>query len=99
GEGHRFDETPESDPRNVHVGIQVDGPGGGQWELMVRDGRVVAIDDGVSRRSTAIFHVHSSTFRSLVHGELSVSRAVQTGQVWIEGNGMDRRRMEDVLQA
>ena len=78
---------------------QVDGPGGGQWELLVRDGRVVAIDDGVSRRSTAVFHVHSATFRSLVHGEFSVSQAVQTGQVRIEGNGMDRRRLEAVLQA
>ena len=83
----------------AHLGMQVDGPGGGQWELAVRDGRVVGIDDGVSKRSTAVFHVHSTTFRSLVHGEFSVSQAVQSGRVWIEGNGMDRRRMEAVLQA
>ena len=59
----------------------------------------MAVDDGVSRRSTAVFHVHSATFRSLVHGELSVSQAVQAGRVRIEGNGMERHRLEAILQA
>ncbi|MEI8374778.1 MAG: SDR family oxidoreductase [Planctomycetota bacterium] len=96
---HSHDETREGDLQIAHLGIEVDGPGGGQWELFVRDGRLVAIDDGVSTRSTAVFHVNSATFRSLVHGELSVSQAVQAGHVRIEGNGMDRRRLEAVLQA
>jgi thioester reductase-like protein len=96
---HRAHESRDSDHRIARLGIQVDGPGGGQWELSVRDGRLVGIDDGVSRRSTAVFHVHSATFRSLVHGELSASQAVQSGRVRIEGNGMDRRRLEAVLQA
>ena len=92
-------ELADHDHRVAHLGIQVDGPGGGQWELFVRDGRLVAIDDGVSRRSTAVFHVHSATFRSLVHGELNASDAVASGRVRIEGNGMDRRRLEAILQA
>ena len=90
---------PNGDPRIAHLGIRVDGPGGGQWELLVRDGCLVAIDDGVSARSSAVFHVHADTFHSLVRGELSVSQAVQRGQVRIEGNGMDRHRLEAVLQA
>ena len=65
----------------------------------MRDGHLVGVDDGVSRRSTAVFHVHSATFRSLVSGESSASHAVASGRVRIEGNGMDRRRLEDVLQA
>jgi thioester reductase-like protein len=92
-------EMTDHDHRVARLGIQVDGPGGGQWELFVRDGRLVAIDDGVSRRSSAVFHVHSATFRSLVHGELSASQAVENGRVRIEGNGMNRRRLEAVLQA
>ena len=52
-----------------------------------------------ARGARAVFHVNSATFRSLVHGELSVSQAVQAGRVRIEGNGMDRRRLEAVLQA
>ncbi len=92
-------DLPEGDSRIAHLGIQVDGPGGGQWELLVRDGRLVAIDDGVSMRSSAVFHVNSATFCSLVHGELSVSQAVRAGQVRIEGNGMSRRSLEAVLQA
>jgi len=104
GQNHR--ELPEGDPRLAHMdsrlahlGVEVDGPGGGQWELLVRDGRLVAIDDGVSKRSTAVFHVNSTTFRSLVHGEFSVSQAGQAGRVRIEGNGMERHRLEAVLQA
>ncbi len=83
----------------ARLGIEVDGPGGGQWELVLRDGRLVAIDDGVSPRSSAIFHANSVTFYSLVKGELSVSQAVKAGRVRIEGNGMDRRRLEAILQA
>ena len=96
---HRGHEPHDGERRIARLGIQVDGPGGGQWELSVRDGRLVGIDDGVSRRSTAVFHVHSATFRSLVDGELSASQAVASGRVRIEGNGMDRRRLEAVLQA
>jgi putative sterol carrier protein len=92
-------EMPKGSPPIAHLGIEVDGPGGGQWELVVRDGRLVAIDDGVSARSSAVFQVNSTTFYSLVQGELSVSQAVKTGRVRIEGNGMDRRRLEAVLQA
>jgi hypothetical protein len=96
---HRGHDLHDGDVRVARLGIQVDGPGGGQWELSVRDGSLVGVDDGVSRRSTAVFHVHSAIFRSLVHGEFSVSQAVASGRVRIEGNGMDRRRLEDVLQA
>jgi thioester reductase-like protein len=92
-------EMLDGDPRVAHLGIQVDGPGGGQWELLVRDGRPVAFEDGVSVRSTAVFHLNSAMFSSLVHGKLSVSQAVRGGQVRIEGNGMDRRCLEAILQA
>jgi thioester reductase-like protein len=91
-------ELADGDRGIARLGIQVDGPGRGQWEISVRDGRLLAVDDGVSRRSTAVFHVHSATFRSMVHGELSASQAVANGRVRIEGNGMDRDRLEAILQ-
>jgi thioester reductase-like protein len=96
---HGLGEMPNGDARVAHLGMQVDGPGGGQWELLVRDGRLVAAEEGVSPWSSAVFHVSSTTFHSLVQGEFSVSQAVQAGRVRIEGNGMDRRRLEAVLQA
>jgi thioester reductase-like protein len=91
-------EMPNGEPRIARLGIEVNGPGGGQWELVVREGRLVSIDEGVSPRSTAVFHVSSTTFCSMVHGEFSVSQAVQSGKVRIEGNGLDHRRLEPVLQ-
>jgi putative sterol carrier protein len=98
-ESRSLGEMPNGDPWIAQMGIQVDGPGGGQWNLMVRDGHLVSIDDGVSARSAVVFHVNSATFCSLVQGEFSVAQAVQAGRVRIEGNGIDRRRLEAVLEA
>jgi nucleoside-diphosphate-sugar epimerase len=87
------------DPRISCVGIQVDGPGGGQWELLARDARLVAIDDGLTGRSSTVVQMNSATFHSLLEGKLSVTQAMQTGRVRIDGNGMDRRRLEAILRA
>jgi len=92
-------EMPNGDPRIAHLGHR------GRWSGRRPMGTAAARwpAGGHRRRrgarSTAVFHVHSATFSSLVHGELSVSQAVRAGQVRIEGNGMDRRRLEAVLQA
>ena len=99
GQGDSHGEMCDGDPRTAHLGIEVDGPGGGQWELLVRDGRLVAIDDGVRCGAPPFSTCIPPRSARLVHGELSVSQAVQAGQVRIEGNGMDRRRLEAVLQA
>jgi thioester reductase-like protein len=83
----------------AHLGLQVNGPGGGQWELFVRNGRVVAADRGVTARTTAVYHLHSQTFQQLVRRHLTVKQGVRRGEIRIEGNGMTRERLEAVLQA
>ena len=80
--GHDLRDS-DGEGRVARLGIQVDGPGGGQWELSVRGGRLVGVDDGVSRPAHRC-SVHSATFRSLVNGELSASHAVASGRVQIE---------------
>ena len=92
-------EIDPADAGFAHLGIEVNGPGGGQWELLVRDGRPVAADEGVGVRSTAVFKMTSGVFRRMVDGELAAAQAVKQGHVSIEGNGMDRGRLEAVLQA
>jgi thioester reductase-like protein len=91
-------EVMEDDPGAARVGVQVDGPGGGQWELVVRDGRLVTLEDGVSARSEAVFHVNSATFRTLAHGEMTVADAFRFGHVRILGHAADVRRVAAVLQ-
>jgi hypothetical protein len=85
--------------RMAHLGLRVNGPGGGEWELFVENGRVIAADDGVSSLATAVYHLNSKTFQQLVRRQLTVSQAVRKGHVRIEGNGMERERLEAVLQA
>jgi hypothetical protein len=85
--------------RRAHLGLQVNGPGGGQWELLVEDGQLVAADDGVSTRATAVYHLNSKTFQQLVRRQLTVRQAVRRGHVHIEGNGLEPERLEALLQA
>ena len=60
-------------------------PGRRPWDLLVREGRLGAVDDGVSMRSTAVFHVNSATFRSLARGDLTFRKRCR-------GSGADRRQ-------
>jgi nucleoside-diphosphate-sugar epimerase len=96
GARNRLEET-----RNpvAHFGLQVNGPGGGQWELFVDNGRVVAADHGVSGRAKVTYHLTAMTLQQLMHRGLTVRQAVEDGHVRIEGNGMPRERLEAVLQA
>lgn len=93
------EDLPESNGRMAHLGLRVNGPGGGQWELFVDNGHVIAAEDGVSSRATAVYHLHSKTFHQLVRQQLTVRQAVRKGHVRIEGNGMEPERLEAVLQA
>jgi len=89
-------ETPES--RVIHLGLQVSGPGGGQWKLLARDGRVLAAEDGIGERCGVVFHLTSETLERLVARETSVSHAVSQGWVSIVGNGVRSSVLEALLQ-
>ena len=81
------------------LGLQVDGPGGGQWKLLLRNGSPMAVQRGIGRQCTATFRLDTKTFRRLRDCHLSVRGAVEAGDVVIEGNGMERHRLESVLEA
>jgi nucleoside-diphosphate-sugar epimerase len=85
-------------PECVHVGLQVNGPGGGQWKLLVRDGRILAAENGICDRCQVVFHLTSETFRRLAAREMSVSQAVNQGRIAITGNGTPAPVLEAVLQ-
>jgi len=82
----------------VGLGLQVNGPGGGQWKLLVRDGRLLGVEDGLSPQRGAVWRLSSRTFQQLAAGQLSVRQAVCQGQVVIEGNGLPQAALEAVLQ-
>jgi thioester reductase-like protein len=91
-------QTPE-ESWPTHLGLEVNGHGGGQWKLLARDGRISAAEDGISERCGAVFHLTSETFHRLAAREMSVSQAVRRGQVAITGNGMRPCALEALLQS
>ncbi|MCY2991164.1 MAG: SDR family oxidoreductase [Planctomycetota bacterium] len=93
--GRELDAESTSRPR---VGLQVDGRGGGQWELVLNDGRPVAAKEGLTRCSEAVCRLTSETYERLVHRRVSVGEALQSGLVVIEGKGMDLRQLAAVFE-
>jgi hypothetical protein len=84
------------------LGLDVTGQGGGQWEVLVQGGRVVAAAPGLSRRSTATYYLNTQTFGRLAERELSAAEAIDTGRVLIEGNGVPQselvRALDEIAQ-
>jgi thioester reductase-like protein len=81
------------------LGLDVNGPGGGQWKLLLENRRLAGAEHGLHGRCTATLHLTSKTFQRLVTRQLTVAQAVQGGRVMIEGNGLSRSELEAVLQA
>jgi nucleoside-diphosphate-sugar epimerase len=81
------------------LGLQVNGPGGGQWKLLLADRRLAAAEHGINGQCTAVFHLSSKVFHRLATHQLTVAQAVRAGRVRIEGNGMASHELESILQA
>jgi thioester reductase-like protein len=88
------------DSRNLdqHVGFQVDGAGGGQWELVVTNGRLVAVDAGISERCSSTLHLDSETFASLAADATTAEEALESGRVSLEGKGLPTAMLINALE-
>jgi len=89
----------ETDRRLPRVGLQINGPGGGQWELLTEGERPVAADDGLDADCSALLYMNSETFRRIAGRELTARDAVDSGRVVIEGNGLPRDQLQALLEA
>ncbi len=67
------------------VGLQINGPGGGQWTLVVDGGRVVERQWGLTGERQALMYLNSNTFQRCVRGELTVEQARERGLLNLEG--------------
>jgi nucleoside-diphosphate-sugar epimerase len=81
----------------VRLGLQVNGSGGGQWELTLKDGEIVRIRPGLSRKCVATYYLNSDTFRALWTRESSVEKALRAGRLLIEGNTLPPAELSRVL--
>src|SRR5262249_741606 len=67
------------------VGLEVTGPGGGQWQLALRDGRIAGIELGLP--GPPEFHLSAGTFGSLVSGRLSIDESINSGRLIVTARG------------
>jgi thioester reductase-like protein len=80
------------------LGLQVSGPGGGQWQLTIQDGRVLAAEQGLASASAAMCYLNSKSFLRLKTGQCTVEQLIQSGRVVIEGKSMTDHEVERILQ-
>jgi thioester reductase-like protein len=66
------------------LGLQVNGPGGGQWALEVCDGQVVGHQLGLSDRCRATAYLNCHTYRAIRDGRLSAVDALRQGVLLLE---------------
>ena len=82
------------------LGVHVSGKCGGQWRLVIRDGRVADIELGLGPTDGARFYLNSHTLSSLADGSLSAEQSVQAGQVLIENDSdEDEQKYVRILQS
>jgi nucleoside-diphosphate-sugar epimerase len=84
---------------NYCLGLDVRGPGGGQWKLVLHDGRPTEAEDGLGPQCSAVFQLDAPTFLALGARKLAAAEAVRTGRLVIEGNGLAPTQLTAILQA
>ncbi len=83
----------------MKVGLQVNGPGGGQWTLTVDGSRPVAAEVGLSEGERSLLYLNSRTFKQCVQGPLAPEAALRLGLVTIEADEMAPGSLLGVLAA
>ncbi len=94
-----FPSATDSGVSPVHLGLQINGPGGGDWELTLDQGRLISTRSGLSPRCTATYYLNVKTFERLAESRTNAQQAIGTGRVVIEGNGIPQDDLANALQS
>ncbi|REK19517.1 MAG: NAD-dependent epimerase/dehydratase family protein [Planctomycetota bacterium] len=78
------------------IGLQVNGPGGGQWQLQLAGGEIAAVERGLPSRAAPGFYLSAATFARLAQGESSIVTAINSGRLIVHSDG---RRQDEFLGA
>lgn len=88
-----------SHERPVQVlGLDVHGPGGGQWRLLIDRGQIVGAETGIPGKEAARCRVDSFTFAELMRGRQTWSAAFAEGSAQVLGNGDDPACYSNLLE-
>jgi len=89
--------STDAEAADIQLGLQVNGLGGGQWAVQVKDGQPVSVVPGIHSKCTARFYMNSQTFKRLAEEQTSVEEEVRTGRLLIEGNGLPPEQLRGIL--
>ena len=78
--------------------VQVNGCGGGQWQLIIRDDQLCNIERGLAEHEAIKCYMTSETFRLLVERRLSVTQSINVGRVVLEGDSNSRKWLPNTLE-
>ncbi len=84
---------------NHCLGLDVKGPGGGQWKLLLTDGQLIRTEDGLSPQCSAVFRLDAPTFLALGARKLAAAEAVRSGRLVVDGNGLAPAQLTAILVA
>ena len=96
-----LESAPKDSPFNAEarwLGLQVDGSGGGQWQLAYEEGRVLGADFGVSDRCAAVFQLNTQTFAALARGQQTIDQAMRNGELTVRGSDLSDSDLSGVLK-
>jgi nucleoside-diphosphate-sugar epimerase len=83
----------------VRVGLQVNGPGGGQWTLVMDDGRPRAAEPGLAEDRNGLLYLSSRTYQQVAQGQLTPEQAFRRGLLVSEANHLSGGRLLATLSA
>jgi thioester reductase-like protein len=85
--------------RNRHsVALQVNGPGGGQWQLHVDGARITSAEWGLPAAGSPGFYLSAATFGSLAAGRISLDESINSGRLVVQAPGDRAGDLLDVFK-
>lgn len=78
------------------IGLQVNGPGGGQWTLL-GDHELKAISLGLADNVVARLYLNASSLRRIIENRTTVEMSIATGRLLIEGPKAEHARATRLL--
>lgn len=78
---------------DVVIGIQLNGEGGGDWQIVIRNG-TCTIESHASQSPTVTMMATPENFVQIMSGQLDAQRALLTGKLKIKGNMMALMKFE-----
>ncbi|MFI4874333.1 MAG: SDR family oxidoreductase, partial [Blastopirellula sp. JB062] len=81
-----------------YVSLQISGSGGGQWHMILDQGRLVGVGSGLQNGDSPTCYLNSDTFTRLTLGELSWETAMRSGRLVTTGHAESSEQLARCFQ-